>query len=209
MDLMDARTEEQIREALPLYALGLLDGDEERAVSEHLKSGCKGCARELRGLREVAGELPSAMRSVKPHPRVREKLLAAITADERPPQPEKLRPKAGVDEPLPGVFVMKQGAGEWRSTPFPGVTFKLLYVDRETHYATSLLKLEPGAQYPAHRHAGCEQCLVIEGTVRIGTVSVSKGDFEYAVAGTEHGHLTTDTGCLLLIIAHQHDEVFA
>lgn len=201
---MDQRTEEQIREALPLYALGLLEGDEARTVAEHLDSGCDACTRELRGLREVAGELPYALRSVKPHPRVREKLLASIVA----PEPPK-RAKSPLEQPLPGIFVLKKDAADWRKTPYEGVTYKLLYVDKETKFATSLMKMEPGAKYPAHRHAGCEQCLVIEGDARLGSIGVSKGDFEFAVAGTEHGAITTDNGCVLLIIAHADDEVYA
>ena len=194
---MDHRNEEQIRDVLPLYALGLLDADEARLVDEHLLTGCAARC-ELREFREVAGQIPYAFRSVMPPPRVREKLLASITP----------KSNTGLEQPLPGIFVIKKDAGDWRKTPFAGVTYKLLYVDKKSRFATSLLRLEPGAQYPAHRHAGCEQCLVVEGDVRIGSVAVSKGDFEYALAGTEHGVLTTDNGCVLLIIAHKDDEVF-
>jgi anti-sigma factor ChrR (cupin superfamily) len=208
VDDMDQRTEEQIREALPLYALGLLEADEARTIAEHIDGGCDECARELRGLREVAGEIPYMLRSVKPHARVRDRLLASIAGDAPVPERPK-RPKGGLEQPLPGVFVLKQDAGEWRSTPYTGITYKLLYFDKETKYATSLMKMEPGAKYPAHRHAGCEQCLVIEGDARLGSVGVSKGDFEFAVAGTEHGVITTDHGCVLLLIAHHDDEVFA
>lgn len=198
-DMMGDRKEEQIRDVLPLYALGLLDAEEARLVDEHLLTGCAACAHELREFREVAGQIPYAFRSVTPPPRVREKLLASITP----------KSNTSLEQPLPGIFVLKKDAGDWRKTPFAGVTYKLLYFDKESRFATSLLKMQPGAQYPAHRHAGCEQCLVVEGDVRIGSVAVSKGDFEYALAGTEHGVLTTDSGCVLLIIAHKDDEVFA
>lgn len=207
---MEQRTEEQIREALPLYALGLLEGDEARAIAEHLESGCHECARELRGLREVAGEIPYALRSMKPHVRVREKLLQTIAFEQPTAAAERpKRAKGRLEQPLPGIFVLKEDAAEWRPTPYPGVTYKLLYTDKETKYATSLMKMEPGAKYPAHRHAGCEQCLVIEGDARLGSIGVSKGDFEYAAAGTEHGAITTDNGCVLLLIAHHDDEVMA
>lgn len=204
---MDRRTEEQIREALPLYALGLLDSDEARTVTEHLESGCEACVRELKELREVAGEVPYAYHAVKPHPRVREKLLASIAGPQSASAAPKVKP--GLEQPLPGVFVLKRDAGEWKSTPYEGVTVKILYFDKATKHITSLLKLEPGARYPAHRHAADEQCLVIEGDARLGPVGVSKGDFEFAVAGTEHGVVTTDNGCVLLIISHKDDEVYA
>src|SRR5690242_12856117 len=132
VDPMDQRTEEQIREALPLYALGLLEGDEERSVTDHLESGCKDCARELRGLREVVGAIPYALpTTVKPHPRVRERLLATIAA-QAPKAPAPKPSKSGIEQPLPGIFVLKKDAGEWRRTPWTGVTYKLLFVDKET-----------------------------------------------------------------------------
>jgi anti-sigma factor ChrR (cupin superfamily) len=81
-------------------------------------------------------------------------------------------------------------------------------VDAETKNITSLLKLGPGAAYPAHHHAGVEQCLVIEGTVRIGQILLESGDFEYANAGTEHAVVQSDSGCVLMLISNQDDEVF-
>src|SRR5690242_14531519 len=129
---MDQRTEEQIREVLPLYALGLLAADEARTVDDHLDGGCEACARELRGLREVAGEIPYGYKTVKPHPRVREKLLASIT--EKQPGAQVRKQKPGLEQPLPGVFVLKKDCGEWKTTPYEGVTVKILYFDKATKY---------------------------------------------------------------------------
>jgi anti-sigma factor ChrR (cupin superfamily) len=128
-----------------------------------------------------------------PHPRVREKLLAAI----REPA-----------SPLPeGITVLRAGEGKWRRTPWPGVTYKTLHVDPATNYFTSLLRMEAGATYPAHRHSGAEQCLVLEGSVRLAGTVLHPGDFELAQARTVHEIIETDTGCLLMIIASRADEM--
>lgn len=179
---------------LPLYVLDLLEERDTRRLEEHLSLGCSSCAEELRMFREFAGDIPWSLLPAAPPPHVRERILQAI--------------KNPVEQPQPGVFVMRERMQAWRSTPYPGVTFMALHLDRSTENATTLLRMRPGAVYPSHRHAGTEQCLVLEGSCRIGSVSISRGDFQWADAGTRHDELTTDTGCLLLLIAHRKDEVF-
>ena len=189
---------DDLREELALYVFGLLDAEETRGIERHLKSGCPVCFEEWKALASTAAELPKALDRIRPEPSLKDRLMARIAA----------APAGGFEEPEPGVFVLRGGRGRWRKAPWPGVTFQQLYVDQKTGNATSLLKLEPGAQYPAHHHAGVEQCWVIEGKVRIGAIEVEAGDFEYAAAQTDHGIVQSDTGCLLLIIASQNDELF-
>jgi anti-sigma factor ChrR (cupin superfamily) len=129
---------------------------------------------------------------VAPRSVLREKLLARV----RPP----------IAQFAPGIFVARASESGWRKTKFAGVSFKELYVDPATQMATSLLRLAPGARYPAHRHTAVEQCLVLEGDVELGALRLSAGDYEWAEASTTHGTIRSDTGCLLLIMASKHDE---
>ena len=62
-----------------------------------------------------------------------------------------------------------------------------------------LLRLGPGARLPAHDHPGDEVCVILEGTVRLGDVEVSAGDYHMAPAGSRHGDLSSDTGAVLFI----------
>ncbi|HYZ85646.1 MAG TPA: cupin domain-containing protein [Bryobacteraceae bacterium] len=176
---------------LALYAFDLLEGTEALEMRQHLDSGCSICEAELIALRETAAAIPEAD-PVSPPDSVRERLLREISKP--------------LQEPLPGIFVVKPDRIDWRQTRFPGVSVKRLYVNEATQYMTTLLKIEPGAQYPSHIHKDVEQCLVLEGTVRIGNIRIGQGDFEYALANTTHDPITTDDGCVLLIISHQHDE---
>jgi len=67
--------------------------------------------------------------------------------------------------------------------------------------------MEPGSHYPPHHHAGPEQCYVLEGELRIGDLVLRAGDYSCAAADTLHAAPASPAGCLLLIIASQHDAV--
>jgi quercetin dioxygenase-like cupin family protein len=187
-------------ELLTLYALDLLSTDESDEISEHVKQ-CDVCSAEVSSLRETAADLPYALSDVSPAASLRKRVLDNVQG--------KGKGRIALEQPLPGVFVLRQPDQKWKTTPFPGVEFKVLYVDPVSRNLTTILKLAPGASYPAHRHAAVEQCLVLEGNVRIGQICLEAGDFEYANAGTEHWSVQSDTGCLLMIISNQHDEIFA
>ena len=68
-------------------------------------------------------------------------------------------------DPTPdgSVYVCPQDM-EWRPTRFEGIAIKVLYEDRDKGEMTCLLKWEPGASLPFHRHPEIEQSYVIEGS---------------------------------------------
>ncbi len=71
-----------------------------------------------------------------------------------------------------------------------------------------VLRLEPGARYPRHRHTRPEQCLVLQGEVEIDAkLRIEAGDFEWADGDTIHDSISSTTGCELLIISSLHDEI--
>lgn len=53
-------THEELKALLPLYALDRLEGDEARALAQHLAEGCDECERELASLREALAALAFA-----------------------------------------------------------------------------------------------------------------------------------------------------
>ena len=62
-----------------------------------------------------------------------------------------------------------------------------------------LFRFQPGARLPAHEHGTDEECVVLEGELRIGTEVVRTGDFHLARRGIPHGDLTSPTGALFYI----------
>ncbi|MGH9627061.1 MAG: cupin domain-containing protein, partial [Bryobacteraceae bacterium] len=105
--------------------------------------------------------------------------------------------------------IVRGGRGKWMQTPWKGVAYMRLRYDGATGFTTGLLRIDPGARYPAHHHNGVEQSWVLQGSCRIGSVTIRAGDFACAEAGTDHGVLESDEGCVLLIMSSEKDEVFA
>ena len=94
------------------------------------------------------------------------------------------------------LVTVAKDAGDWMETS-PGNWVKLLRADADT--VSILVRLEPGTVFPAHSHPADEETLVLEGETRFGDIPLAAGDYHLAPKGTEHGAVTTETGCLLFI----------
>lgn len=70
---------EEIRETLSLYALGLLEEEEARAVEAHLTEGCRVCAREVEGFAAVVSHLGFGVAHSAPSFKVRDQLLRQVS----------------------------------------------------------------------------------------------------------------------------------
>jgi anti-sigma factor ChrR (cupin superfamily) len=65
-----------------------------------------------------------------------------------------------------GLASSQLGAGgEWRAARSPGVSW-LLLSPPDAPDATVLIRMLPGSSYPAHRHVGPEEVLVLAGGYR-------------------------------------------
>ena len=175
---------DELREWALLYSLGLLDPDMASGFQQHVEAGCAVCGSELREFREATAQTVYALPEQTPHPRVREKLLSRVNEGQRK------------------RTVLRSDEGEWKATPFPGVTSKLLFFDRATGMTTSLVRMRAGSVFPSHNHADPEQSYVLEGDVRFEDHTLQPGDFEVALPSSAHTSITTTQGCLLLIVNH-------
>lgn len=87
--------------------------------------------------------------------------------------------------------------GRWQAF-MPGVCIKVLREDGLT--LTYLLRLDAGAAIPAHRHPADEECVVLEGSVRLGTHGVmGPGTYHLAHKGALHPAIRTDAGATLFL----------
>jgi anti-sigma factor ChrR (cupin superfamily) len=194
-----------------LYALGTLEGEEARAFEAHIEGGCDACAAELREFESVVGSLGLAAPDAEPPARARESLLERLAAGDG----SELKDKEGAGtEADPsrslcgeGFLVVRAGEGQWLPTGDAGVSFKLLYTDRERGTFTTLVRMDAGASIRAHRHLGVEQCLVIEGDLRAGVVEMHAGDFNCSLPGSVHEEISTTGGALFLIVGPERYEV--
>ena len=93
-------------------------------------------------------------------------------------------------------ITVRSDSGEWMDL-LPRVQVKVLHSDGR--YSSILLRMAPGSSLPAHFHEDDEECVVLEGRVRIGHVGVSAGDYHLALSGSRHGELRSDSGALLFL----------
>lgn len=95
-----------------------------------------------------------------------------------------------------GLTTIHANEGEWM--PFsPKVSIKVLRRDGETQ--SYLLRLEAGAVVLPHVHGHDEECMVLEGEVRIGDLVVRQGAYHLAPRGVAHEPIRSDAGALLFL----------
>jgi len=175
--------DERADESAAVFAAGAMPADEAAAFEAILTAG----AAELGAVGDFAPvvvALAAAVPPVEPPPGAREKLLGSL------PPPEAA-----------GVHFRFAGDGAFTPTRYPGVSVKLLHLDGERRQFTVLMKLEPGAVYPAHAHDGPEECVVVEGEILVGGVRMRQGDYQRAEPGSEHVDQRSETGALLFVTA--------
>lgn len=96
----------------------------------------------------------------------------------------------------PQHLTVEAGQGEWQ--PFtPGTQIKVLHVDGGV--MSYLVRLAAGASLPAHRHPVDEECVVLEGQVRIGELRIDAGGFHLGRRHVLHDRLVSDGGALIFL----------
>ena len=103
-------------------------------------------------------------------------------------------------EPTPnGSVYIDPEKMEWIPSQFDKISTKVLYRDDEKGAMTVLLKWEPGARLPFHKHADIEQSYVIEGSFYDHDGICRAGEFVYRHSGSMH-ETKSDEGCILLAV---------
>jgi anti-sigma factor ChrR (cupin superfamily) len=184
------------KELAALYALGTLDPSEKQEAEELLLAEDSEFLREYEAYGQMMSDLALLAPVAGKKPPLRDRVMARILT---PP------PSA----PLPKGLAALVSTGDlpWKSGTLPGVSSKRLFQDAEGN-VTWLVKLEPGATYPRHRHTAYEHCLVLEGEVQFDEYTLRAGDYEVAQPDTDHSSFHSPNGAVLFIIANKHDEIF-
>src|SRR5207253_4864566 len=91
---------------------------------------------------------------------------------------------------------------EWEQVS-PGIECKLLAADTERHRVSMLVRLAPGASYPAHIHAGIEELHLLAGELWIDDRKLVPGDYNYGAPGASDDRVWSETGCHLRS-CHEH-----
>jgi hypothetical protein len=93
---------------------------------------------------------------------------------------------------------------EWREAG-PGVSYNVLAWDRERQRVSLMVRLAPGAAYPAHTHAGVEELYLLDGELWIDSRKVHPGDYYRAEAGSADRRVWSETGCTCVLLTSSED----
>src|SRR5438270_14031017 len=94
--------------------------------------------------------------------------------------------KARVEPTTGGSTYVKPQDMTWERTQFPGIAIKVLYEDKAKGEMTCLLKWEPGATLPMHKHPEIEQTYVFEGSFYYHDGICRAGEFVWRRIGSFH-----------------------
>lgn len=108
------------------------------------------------------------------------------------------RPR-GLVPTIGGSTYIRPSAMEWKQTRFEKVSIKVLYENAERGEMTCLLKLEPGAHIPFHKHPEIEQTLVLEGSVEDHDGVAVAGDYIWRKPGSLHENTSADGAVIFAV----------
>ena len=177
------------------YALQALPASELPAIEAHIAS-CADCRRELESLGPVVDRFvawPADL--LRPPASLQARLARRIAEDtgkERVTLPDSSGTPARWTEP------------DWEEVA-TGIECKLLASDTERHRVSMLVRLAPGANYPAHTHAGVEELHLLAGELWIDDRKLFPGDYNYGPPGAGDERVRSETGCTCVLITSSKD----
>jgi ChrR Cupin-like domain len=172
------------------YAAQALTMSEAEAAEAHIAS-CPDCQRELESLRPVVNRFVSWPTDLLRPTISLQARLALRIAEETGKRPV-LPPAQPWSEP------------EWEQVA-PGIECKLLATDTERHRVSMLVRLAPGASYPAHTHAGVEELHLLDGELWIDKRKLVAGDYNYGAPGAGDDRVWSETGCTCVLVTSTRD----
>jgi anti-sigma factor ChrR (cupin superfamily) len=172
------------------YAMQALPTAEAAAIESHV-ADCEHCQRKLELLRPVVQSFVSWPTDVlRPSTSLQGRLALRIAEE------------TGGKPVLPQARQWSEP--EWEKVA-PGISVKLLANDTEKHIVSMLVRLEPGASYPPHTHAGIEELHLLDGELWIDDRKLFPGDYNYGKPGDGDDRVWSETGCTCVLITSTQD----
>ena len=112
--------------------------------------------------------------------------------------------RVGIDPRLPPDQAAVWREPDWEEAA-PGIFVKLLATDAERDRVSMLVRLDPGVDYPPHRHGGVEELHLLEGELWIDDRKLHPGDYNRAEPGTSDKRVWSETGCTCVLITSPRD----
>jgi anti-sigma factor ChrR (cupin superfamily) len=170
------------------YAAEALPASEVALAEEHI-AGCPRCRREFARLRPVLDRFvgwPTDL--LRPAAALQGRLAMRIAGNSGQPT-----------VPPP----------QWREPDWlevaAGIDCKLLATDKKRHRVSMLVRLAPGARYPAHTHADVEELHLLHGELWIDARKLGAGDYNRGAPGAGDDRVWSETGCTCLLVTSTKD----
>ena len=176
-----------------LFALRSLSPREMASVKAQILS-CEDCQREIETLRPIVRSFVGWSTDVlRPAESLWERLAKRIASD--------------VDA-KPFVPPLEASAKpEWEEAA-PGIHVKILARNAEIDSVSMLVRLDPGTDYPAHRHAGTEELHLLHGVLKVDDRTLYPGDFIHSEEGSVDHRVWSETGCTCFLMTSTEDGLF-
>ena len=107
--------------------------------------------------------------------------------------------KPKVEPTIGASTYVDPAAMEWQPSQFKGIQIKVLYENKAKGEMTCLLKWEPGASLPMHKHPEIEQSFVLEGSFHDHDGICKAGEYVWRQPGSFH-ETRSDEGAILLAV---------
>ncbi|MGH6888083.1 MAG: cupin domain-containing protein [Rhizomicrobium sp.] len=172
------------------YALEALPAGELGAAEAHIGT-CPHCRGELESLEPVIRRFvgwPTDV--VRPSASLQRRLA------------ERIGKEMGKQPVLPAARQWSEP--EWEHVA-PGIECKLLAADAKRNLVSMLVRLAPGASYPAHTHADTEELHLLDGELWIDDCRLFPGDYSCGAAGTADHRVWSETGCTCVLVTSSED----
>jgi hypothetical protein len=106
------------------------------------------------------------------------------------------------DQPMEAVHESER---DWEMLRFPGQWSKMLFhprPDRPTEPNAGMVRYEPGAHHPLHRHDFAQVWYILEGTFTIGPRTFPAGTMLFYPDPHYEDELRTETGGVMLFVQY-------
>ena len=173
-----------------LFALQALPPREVAAVVAQISS-CEDCRQEIETLRPIVRSFVGWSTDVLRPPESLWGRLAKRIASETATRPF-IPPLEAPVKP------------EWEEAA-PGIHIKILARDTEKDRVSMLVRLDPGTDYPGHRHASTEELHLLHGVLKVDERTLYPGDFIHSEPGSVDHRVWTETGCTCFLLTSTED----
>ncbi len=176
-----------------LFVLQVLSPREMASVESQISS-CEDCRQEIETLRPIVRSFVGWPTDVL---RPAESLWARLA--------KRIASEGGIQPLVPTLDAPAKP--EWEEAA-PGIHVKILARNAENDSVSMLVRLDPGTDYPGHRHAGMEELHLLHGILKVDDRTLYPGDFIHSEAGSADHRVWSETGCTCFLLTSTEDALF-